>query len=75
MCHVFVTGFYAVMKTTSIPLKFSKARNISLTGFDNQGLIATYSTARVLPVLLEEAALWCTQITANTRNAFPLGGL
>lgn len=75
VCQVFVTGFYAVMETTSDPLKISKARNISLTGFDNQGLIATYSTAWVLRVLFEEAALWCTQITANTRNAFPPGGL
>lgn len=63
------------METTSNPQKFSKARNISLTEFDNRGLVATYSTARVFLVLFEEDALWCTHITANTRNAFPPGGL
>lgn len=68
--------FYAVMETTSnTPLRLAKARNISLIEFDNRGLIATYSPAPVLVVQLEADALWCTQITANTRNAFPPGGL
>lgn len=69
----FVAGAFAVMETTSNPWSVAKPKtfqSLSLT----TGLDYSLFTSPSALFLFGEAALWGTQITANTRNAFPPGG-
>lgn len=73
MCQVFVAGFTLSWRRPLTPEVYQSQKHFSHWVWQ-QGLIAAYSTAQVC-FLFGEAALWGTQITANTRNAFPPGGL
>lgn len=69
----FVAGAFAAMETTSNPWSVAKPetfQSLSLT----TGLDYRLFTSPSALFLFGEAALWGTQITANTRNAFPPGG-
>lgn len=75
MCQIFCCQvFYAVMETTSHPWSVAKPetfQSLSLT----TGLDCCLFNGAELCSLFGDAALRGTQITANTRNAFPPGGL
>lgn len=60
------------------PLAFKcvRVKNISVIDFDNRPDCRLFKSPSALSLSLcfDEEALWSTQITANTRNAFPPGG-
>lgn len=74
MSSFLLPGFYAVIETTSHPPSVAKPetfQSLSLT----TGLDCCLFNGAELCSLFGDAALRGTQITANTRNAFPPGGL